>query len=97
MAGQPIVIKGSDLEKAEAHNGTSHNENHEHAEPSTPEESDAAEDGAPLEKVKSVNSISSIPNGGLRAWLVVVGSFFLFFNSWFVWSVLNISSSSSVF
>lgn len=24
------------------------------------------------------------PNGGLRAWLQVVGSFFLFFNTWYV-------------
>ena len=86
MAAQPSLKDGSYLEKAEAHNGTGNNENHEHAEPSTPEESDVAEDGAPLEKVKSVNSINSIPNGGLRAWLVVVGSFFLFFNSWFVCS-----------
>jgi hypothetical protein len=25
-----------------------------------------------------------IPNGGFKAWLQVLGSFFLFFNSWFV-------------
>lgn len=78
------TTNNADLEKAGIHYGTTNNENHEHAELSTPEESDVAEDGAPLEKIKSVNSISSIPNGGLRAWLVVVGSFFLFFNSWFV-------------
>ncbi|KAF2203387.1 MFS general substrate transporter [Delitschia confertaspora ATCC 74209] len=30
----------------------------------------------------SVNNTSSIPNGGLKAWLQVLGSFFLFFNSW---------------
>ena len=30
----------------------------------------------------SVNNVASIPNGGLAAWLQVVGSFFLFFNSW---------------
>jgi hypothetical protein len=30
----------------------------------------------------SVNNISSIPNGGLRAWLQVLGVFFLFFNTW---------------
>ncbi|KAF2190959.1 MFS general substrate transporter [Zopfia rhizophila CBS 207.26] len=33
-------------------------------------------------KVESVNNVSSIPNGGLRAWLQVLGAFFLFFNSW---------------
>lgn len=30
----------------------------------------------------SVNNVASIPNGGLRAWLQVLGAFFLFFNSW---------------
>ena len=33
-------------------------------------------------KVSSVNDVSKVPNGGLRAWLQVLGSFFLFFNSW---------------
>jgi hypothetical protein len=28
------------------------------------------------------NDMSSVPNGGTRAWLQVLGSFFLFFNSW---------------
>jgi hypothetical protein len=41
-----------------------------------------------IERVKSkqpsVNNISSIPNGGLKAWLQVLGAFFLFFNSWYV-------------
>jgi hypothetical protein len=40
----------------------------------------------PLEPVQSekpsVNNINSIPNGGLVAWLQVVGGFFLMFNSW---------------
>ena len=42
-------------------------------------------DNAELEKKTtkaSVNNISSIPNGGLRAWLQVLGVFFLFFNTW---------------
>jgi hypothetical protein len=30
----------------------------------------------------SVNNVSTIPNGGLWAWLQVLGAFFLFFNSW---------------
>jgi len=30
----------------------------------------------------SVNNIRSVPNGGTVAWLQVVASFFLFFNSW---------------
>ena len=32
----------------------------------------------------SVNDVSSIPNGGLNAWLQVAGAFSLFFNTWFV-------------
>lgn len=39
-------------------------------------------DGAQLKKLASVNDASAIPNGGLQAWLQVLGSFFLFFNSW---------------
>ena len=39
-----------------------------------------------LEPVKSkqpsVHNVSSIPDGGLWAWLQVLGAFFLFFNSW---------------
>lgn len=38
-----------------------------------------------LEPVKSRHSVrnaGAIPNGGLTAWLQVVGAFFLFFNSW---------------
>jgi hypothetical protein len=45
-------------------------------------------DGAVLEPVQSrhlsVRDASSIPNGGLWAWLQVLGSFFLLFNSWYV-------------
>jgi MFS family permease len=45
-----------------------------------------ARDGAELETVASskpsVNNIRSVPNGGLTAWLQVLGSFFLFFNTW---------------
>jgi len=54
-------------------------------------------DGADLEKavtnkstrlslkksnVPSVNDLKAIPNGGTKAWLQVLGAFFLFFNSW---------------
>lgn len=45
-----------------------------------------AYNGAELETVASskpsVNNIRSVPNGGLTAWLQVLGSFFLFFNTW---------------
>jgi hypothetical protein len=33
-------------------------------------------------KAVSVNNVSAIPNGGMTAWLQVLGAFFLFFNSW---------------
>lgn len=30
----------------------------------------------------SANDTSSIPNGGIKAWLQVLGTFFIFFNTW---------------
>lgn len=48
-------------------------------------EDDAATDGEGLRKVKSKHSVrdaGSIPDGGLWAWLQVLGGFFLLFNSW---------------
>ncbi|KAK3673035.1 hypothetical protein LTR78_007146 [Recurvomyces mirabilis] len=43
-------------------------------------------DGATLEKVASakpsINNIKSVPNGGLKAWLQVLGSFFVYWNAW---------------
>ena len=43
-------------------------------------------DGGALTKVQSekpsVNNIKSVPNGGLQAWLQVLSSFFVFFNTW---------------
>lgn len=51
-----------------------------------PASEDQPENGAPLAQVASekpsVNNIKSVPNGGLRAWLQVLGSFFLFWNTW---------------
>jgi len=29
-----------------------------------------------------VNDTDSIPNGGTKAWIQVIGSFFIFFNTW---------------
>ncbi|KAJ4382023.1 hypothetical protein N0V86_002349 [Didymella sp. IMI 355093] len=49
------------------------------------EENGTDADGEGLKKVKSKHSVrdaGSIPNGGLWAWLQVLGSFFLLFNSW---------------
>ncbi|KAI6905800.1 MFS general substrate transporter [Hortaea werneckii] len=45
-----------------------------------------ANHGAPLGPVASekpsINNIKAVPNGGLKAWLQVVGAFFLFWNTW---------------
>ena len=41
--------------------------------------------GAPLSIVPSkhsVTNIKSVPNGGTKAWLQVLGGFFIFFNTW---------------
>ncbi|KAF2000043.1 MFS general substrate transporter [Amniculicola lignicola CBS 123094] len=51
------------------------------------QEKDAAitgneEDLEPVTKIHSVRNVDSIPNGGLWAWLQVLGGFFLLFNSW---------------
>ena len=32
---------------------------------------------------ESAHSVSSVPNGGLQAWLQVLAAHFLFFNSWY--------------
>ena len=39
--------------------------------------------GVPLSKAVSAAS-SKPPNGGVRAWLQVLGAFFIFWNSWYV-------------
>jgi hypothetical protein len=36
---------------------------------------------------------NEIPNGGFKAWIQVLGSFFLIFNSWQVLSLLYVSQS----
>jgi hypothetical protein len=46
-----------------------------------------SKNGVAVSKVStrvSVNNTSQIPNGGTMAWMQVVGSFFLFFNTWYV-------------
>jgi hypothetical protein len=48
-------------------------------------EEERTPEGEGLERVKSKHSVrdaGSIPNGGLWAWLQVLGGFFLLFNSW---------------
>lgn len=55
--------------------------------------------GQPQQKA-SVNDTSSIPNGGFKAWLQVVGTFFIFFNTWYGclrgwWNLLTRSTGVS--
>ena len=45
-------------------------------------DSPGVEDTPNFQKLSSCDSAP--PNGGLRAWLQVLGSFFLFFNTWYV-------------
>jgi hypothetical protein len=37
---------------------------------------------APTSRQGNINDLNSVPNGGARAWLQVVGAFMLFFNTW---------------
>ena len=38
----------------------------------------------PSKSRPSINNAAAIPDGGLTAWLQVLGAFFLFFNTWYV-------------
>lgn len=42
-------------------------------------------EGKKSDALPTANDIGSIPNGGLVAWLQVLGSFVLFVNSWYVY------------
>jgi hypothetical protein len=50
----------------------------------TSQEKDEEEAREELPSVVPKDQNHEIPNGGFKAWLQVLGSFFLFFNSWFV-------------
>ena len=53
-------------------------------------------DGGPLTNVESkpsVNNIKSVPNGGTKAWLQVLGVFFVFFNTWGIINAVRISAN----
>ena len=50
-----------------------------------PSPSNTSPERVPLDTPKEASASSPpdpVPNGGLTAWLQVLGSFFLFFNSW---------------
>lgn len=54
-------------------------------EPRVRDDGESDGDGAAVDKIQSknsVNNVASVPNGGLRAWLQVLGAFCLFFNTW---------------
>ena len=82
------TLRGSHLEEEKDIEFNSPNESvHDLADDTIETAAEAGEgfDGGKLQKKTtkaSVNNVSSIPNGGLRAWLQVVGVFFLFFNTW---------------
>lgn len=64
------------------------------------EENGNGNTGAPLEPSKSrpsINNAAAIPDGGLTAWLQVLGAFFLFFNSWYVQEEGGEDGTPSVF
>ena len=46
---------------------------------------------APVQSRNSINNLSAVPNGGMKAWLQVLGSFFVFFNTW---GIINAVSRS---
>lgn len=50
----------------------------------TSQEKDEEEAREELPSVVPKDQNHEIPNGGFKAWLQVLGSFFLFFNSWLV-------------
>jgi hypothetical protein len=61
------------------------NDNEKHVEPAGALQASDDENqdrGDPPTLKASVNNVSSIPNGGTKAWLQVLGAHFLFFNSW---------------
>lgn len=47
-------------------------------------EKEASDGEAPQDQQlkPSTNDTSSIPNGGIKAWLQVLRTFFIFFNTW---------------
>ena len=81
--------KSDDLE-AQPHLTQEQEDLREAAEPPFTKPEDGVQDtnaiGHPLEPVQSakpsINNIKSVPTGGTTAWLQVLASFFLFFNSW---------------
>lgn len=50
---------------------------------------------APVAKGPSANNIAAIPNGGLQAWMQVVGAWVLFFNTWCVLCSCSVTHAES--
>lgn len=64
-----------------------------------PSDTTAETDGGPLTNVESkpsVNNIRSVPNGGTKAWLQVLGVFFVFFNTWGIVNAVSLLSWRTV-
>jgi hypothetical protein len=83
---EDIDIENVDLEKSSA--GSPHPSAAIEGEPPSGSFKAISNIGVPVSKTTtrvSVNNTSQIPNGGTLAWVQVLGSFFLFFNTWYVY------------
>ncbi|KAF2731844.1 MFS general substrate transporter [Polyplosphaeria fusca] len=91
-SGVPLSTYGDEKGEAQSESGSTRNCASEelHRDSDNGREhvmaGDGDDDEEEVQRVKSkghsVSDASSIPNGGLWAWLQVLGAFFLFFNSW---------------
>lgn len=82
--GHPAAYPAPDDSSSNTMNGVD-NENEKHVEPAgalRASDDENQNKGDPAELKTSVNNVSSVPNGGTKAWLQVLGAHFLFFNSW---------------
>ena len=61
-----------------------HNRPNDESEPAQEKEctTETSDDGIDQSTKQDTSPADTIPDGGLTAWLQVLGSFFLFFNSW---------------
>lgn len=64
-----------------------HNRPNDESEPAQEKEcttppAETSDDGIDQSTKQDTSPADTIPDGGLTAWLQVLGSFFLFFNSW---------------
>jgi MFS family permease len=78
MASQHSQDQSTIADTAKDHLSDVEKQSTEKSPDSTPQEGDAPIQDAP----KPLGGIPGVPNGGLKAWLHVLGGFMLFFNTW---------------